>query len=186
MTSLRRLRPTAIAPRGALGLLLPLVLIAACAPSGRDLAERDAGPTAERGRYLVSIGGCNDCHTPGFLESGGTLVDSEWLTGSPVGFLGPWGTTYPPNRRLTAQNLTEEQWVTLLGTRTGLPPMPWPSVNAMTEDDRRSIYRFLRELGPKGDPVQVALAPGIQPVGPWMDFNVYELPTVTASAGADR
>ncbi|MEJ2396973.1 MAG: cytochrome C, partial [Gammaproteobacteria bacterium] len=25
----------------------------------------------ERGRYLVRIGGCNDCHTAGYAESGG-------------------------------------------------------------------------------------------------------------------
>ncbi len=26
-----------------------------------------AGSQAERGKYLVTIGGCNDCHTPGYF-----------------------------------------------------------------------------------------------------------------------
>ena len=27
----------------------------------------------ERGRYLISTSSCNDCHTPGYPESGGML-----------------------------------------------------------------------------------------------------------------
>ena len=29
----------------------------------------------------------------------------------PVGFQGPWGTSYPANLRLTVQSMTETQWV---------------------------------------------------------------------------
>jgi len=44
----------------------------------------------ERGRYLVRIGGCNDCHTAGYLEAAGHSPEADWLTGSAVGFQGPW------------------------------------------------------------------------------------------------
>jgi len=51
-----------------------------------------AGPDAaqvDRGRYLVRIGGCNDCHTAGYPEAAGKLPEGQWLTGSAVGFRGP-------------------------------------------------------------------------------------------------
>jgi len=30
-----------------------------------------------------------------------TTLSAEWLLGSAIGWRGPWGTTYPPNLRLT-------------------------------------------------------------------------------------
>lgn len=51
----------------------------------------------QRGRYLVRITGCNDCHTPGYPESSGKTAEKLWLTGSPLGWRGPWGTTYASN-----------------------------------------------------------------------------------------
>jgi hypothetical protein len=130
-----------------------------------------ASSAVEAGRYLVNIGGCNDCHTDGFAQVGTAFPEEDRLTGSVVGIGGAWGTTYPANLRLSAQNMTEDQWVEMLGTRTGLPPMPWPSVNQMSETDRRAIYRYLQALGPKGEPAAAALAPGVAPSGPWIDFN---------------
>ena len=52
-----------------------------------------------RGRYLVVLGGCNDCHTPGYAASGGATPEAQWLLGDALGYLGPWGTTYPSNLR---------------------------------------------------------------------------------------
>ncbi len=38
-----------------------------------------------RGEYMVRMGGCNDCHTPGWNDSAGQLPTQHWLTGSPLG-----------------------------------------------------------------------------------------------------
>ena len=38
----------------------------------------------ERGRYMVAINGCNDCHTPGYLH--GRPEMARHLAGSDVGF----------------------------------------------------------------------------------------------------
>lgn len=46
----------------------------------------------EKGRRLVRIAGCNDCHTPGYSQMEGNLPEKDWLLGSDVGFKGPWGT----------------------------------------------------------------------------------------------
>jgi mono/diheme cytochrome c family protein len=54
----------------------------------------------KRGRYLVQIGGCNDCHTAHYPEKGGKVPEAQWLTGDALGWQGPWGTTYPTNLRL--------------------------------------------------------------------------------------
>jgi transketolase N-terminal domain/subunit len=97
--------------------LLYSVLLACCALpltlAAADTAT-DCG-TAERGRYLMIAGGCNDCHTPGYMQTEGQAPEEQWLTGSAVGFQGPWGTTYPCNLRLYAEQLTEAQLVEFQG-----------------------------------------------------------------------
>ncbi len=83
-------------------------------------------------------------------------------SGSPawgVGFSGPWGVSYPANLRLGASQLGEGDWMAM-ARRNGLPPMPWTAMQAMSDDDLRSIYRYLRGLGAAGQPVPAALAPG--------------------------
>jgi mono/diheme cytochrome c family protein len=112
----------------------------------------------EHGKYLVKIAGCNDCHTPGYPEANGSIAESEWLVGSDVGFRGPWGTTYASNLRLSLSRLTAEQW--LAAARAPMrPPMPSPSLNAMTDHDLLAIYSFIRSLGVAGQPAPNALGP---------------------------
>ncbi len=135
------------------------------------------------GRYLVLIGGCNDCHTPGYAERGGRLPMSRWLTGNPVGFRGPWGTTYPSNLRLTVQTLSERQWVEMAHTRNGYPPMPWRALDRMSEPDLRAIYRFIRSLGPAGVAAPARLAPGVEPRTAYIPFVPQAGGLVRANAG---
>jgi hypothetical protein len=120
------------------------------------------------GRYLIVVGGCNDCHTPGWTQSGGKTPEAQWLTGSPRGQLGPWGTTYPQNLRTIPTRMSEEQFVTMLRTRTDRPPMPWMSVNRLQTADARAIYRFLKALGPAGSAMPAGLAPGEEPTSPYV------------------
>lgn len=92
-------------------------------------------------KYLVEIGGCNDCHNMGYMEVDGNLPESDWLTGSLVEFRGPWGTTYPPNLRIFMDETPEDEFVQIAKTRKTMPPMPWPSLNKMSEQDLRAIHR---------------------------------------------
>ena len=168
--------------------LLPLVLLvpllAACevqAPEADDEAAADTtaatGPSihaasdVEAGRYYVVVAGCNDCHTPGWLQEPGSAPEAQWLTGLPIGFRGPWGTSYPKNLRLRAQELTEDDWVALLHTLDALPPMPSHAVNHLSEQDARSLYRYIRSLGPAGQPAPQAVPPGQEPTTPYFDFT---------------
>jgi mono/diheme cytochrome c family protein len=116
--------------------------------------------SVERGRYLVQIGGCNDCHTARYAEKAGNVPMSEWLTGAPVGFQGAWGTSYAANLRLTLDGLTEDQWVTFARVPRR-PPMPWFNLRDMSDDDLRAMYRFVRDLGPKGERAPPAAAAGV-------------------------
>jgi len=78
--------------------LLCLVMAGCTGKEGQkmsDLAYIHSDDLVKVGRYLVVISGCNDCHTDGYLMTEGKVPEENWLTGSPVGWHGPWGTTYP-------------------------------------------------------------------------------------------
>jgi mono/diheme cytochrome c family protein len=152
------------------GLLFAAPRAVADTPPAKSAQTPHADQKVDRGRYLVQIGGCNDCHTAGYAQNGGQIPTSEWLTGAPVGFRGPWGTSYPANLRLTIPSMTEDQWLQF-ARAPRLPPMPWFNLRDMSDDDLRSIYRFIRELGPKGERAPMAAAPG-QPVA--TPFIVFE------------
>jgi mono/diheme cytochrome c family protein len=124
----------------------------------------------ERGRYIARIAGCNDCHTPGYAETGGNVPESAWLTGTVVGWKGEWGTTYPANLRLFMQRLTEDQWVTVARETQYRPPMPWFNLRDMSEEDLRAFYRYVRHLGPAGEPVPNYVPPDQAPQGPAIQF----------------
>ena len=124
----------------------------------------------ERGRYLVTIAGCNDCHTPGYMQTAGKIPEKQWLTGDQLGWRGAWGTTYPINLRQYMQTLSENQWVKLAKTAEFRPPMPWFVLHDMTAQDLRAIYRFTRYLGPAGEPAPAFVPPGQEPKGPFVLF----------------
>ena len=143
-------------------------------------AQADAASVA-RGRYIVSISGCNDCHTAGYSETGGKVPASDWLLGQPVGFRGPWGVSYPANLRLTVQSVTEEEWLKFARVER-LPPMPWFALRDMSDDDLRSTYRFIRSLGPKGARMPAPLAPNANVGTPYIQFTPQNLPAMSQAA----
>src|SRR5690606_6154067 len=69
-----------------------------------------------KGERISKIGGCHDCHTPGFGEANGVLDPAMALIGNPVGYQGPWGTTYAANLRLIAAEYSEDDFVAHLQT----------------------------------------------------------------------
>lgn len=154
-----------------LSLLVPAMMVQVWAANAGDMMESPAS----RGQYLVSTSGCNDCHTPGYPQSGGKIPAADWLTGSPVGFSGPWGTTYPANLRILMQSLTEQQW--LAKARSPMrPPMPWFSLRDMTDADLKAMYGFIRSLGSKGDAAPAYVPPGQAVLTPYFEFVPKNLP----------
>jgi mono/diheme cytochrome c family protein len=158
-------------------LLLPLVAALTLAACQRDAAPMDTVPSAPneadliaRGEYLVKTTGCNDCHTERYAEQQGNVDKSQWLTGSALGYSGPWGTTYAANLRLRINEMDEAQWLDYSGNLRTRPIMPDFNLRAMTVEDRRAMYRFIRSLGPAGQPAPAFLPPGQKPPPPYFEL----------------
>jgi mono/diheme cytochrome c family protein len=148
------------------GLTASGVVLAANPPT----ANSPTGTSAliERGRYLVKITGCNDCHTAGYAASGGKVSQSEWLTGDSLGYRGAWGTTYPMNLRQYMANLSEAEWLVIAKGKEMRPPMPYFNLRAMTDTDLRALFRFIRSLQVKGDPAPQYVPPTQEPKPPYI------------------
>jgi mono/diheme cytochrome c family protein len=166
-------------------LLVASLGLAACsgndAPPVAHAAEQpaaadDGAGLVARGKYLVMIAGCNDCHTPGYAEKGGDIPERAWLVGSPLGYHGPWGTTYPANLRLKLADMDEATWLRSSAELHTRPIMPDYNVRAMTEGDRRALYRFVRSLGPAGEKAPDYLPPGQTPPLPYFQLVLPDAP----------
>lgn len=109
----------------------------------------------ERGKYLVSVIPCTDCHTPGYFL--GKPDMARYLGGSDVGFEVPGlGVFYAPN--LTPDDetglgsWTKEQIATAITTgkrpdgRILAPPMPVESFKHLNHSDALAIAAYLKSL----------------------------------------
>jgi hypothetical protein len=131
-------------------------------------SQSSSDPLVERGRYLVAFGSCNDCHTPGWRESDGAIPTSRWMTGTTLGYRGPWGTSYPANVRLEFAHISEDDWLFMVRTRAGHWPMVWHDLRFLSVADRRAVYRFVKHLGPAGSPAPADLSPDTEPKTPYI------------------
>lgn len=112
-------------PRPLLAFVLPLLgaaaLVGVAAASSDDASDADRAAQVKRGEYLVTVAGCNDCHTPFKMGDNGPEPDmSRMLSGHPAdielppppapvgpwiasftatstGWSGPWGISYTAN-----------------------------------------------------------------------------------------
>ena len=126
-----------------------------CAVPEASTPGQAADPVA-RGEYLVTISGCNDCHTPGYLY--GAPDEARMLSGSEVGWAGPWGIAFAAN--LTPDPVTglggwsDEEIITALKTgqrpdgRMLAPFMPYANFSRLTDEDVQAIVAYLRSLPP--------------------------------------
>ena len=144
-----------------LAIGMALCALPACAQNAAQIA---------RGRYLIKIGGCNDCHTDGFAQSDAKTPEKDWLEGSALGFYGPWGTTYATNLRLLIGDMTEAQWLELVRTTQSNPPMPWWALRWMTPQNQQAVYAYIRSLGPAGKETPQDLPPGVSPPPPVLSW----------------
>lgn len=153
----------------AIGVLAFASLIPSLGAADEVPAKLDPKVVA-RGQYLSRIGGCNDCHTSGYLLNGGAIPQDKWLLGDHFGWRGPWGTTHASNLRIFMSTLTEDAWVGVARSLKTRPPMPWFTINEMEEADLRAIYQFVRSLGPVGEPAPAFVPPDKEPAPPYATF----------------
>jgi mono/diheme cytochrome c family protein len=162
---LRRAAPLATA--ATLLATAAVALHAQAGTAGKPAADQ---ASLDRGRYLARIAGCNDCHTPGYAAAGGKVDEKAWLTGDKVGWQGPWGTTYASNLRLVLAKMGEDEWVRVAKNAKYRPPMPWFALHDMAEADLRALHRYVRHLGPAGEPAPAYVPPGQAARGPVIAF----------------
>ncbi len=144
-----------------------------------SMASAQPADDIRHGRYLIQTSGCNDCHTPGYMQKDGNVPEADWLVGDAMGWHGAWGTTYPANLRVLFQQMDEKTW--LVRARQPMrPPMPSSSLRAMTDADLKAIYLYVRSLGAKGQPVPIYVPPGGTVATPYLDLTPKNLPGAVA------
>lgn len=140
----------------ALCLVASLASLSCTAKQPQTSAATASTDPVVRGRYLVTIMSCNDCHTPGYFY--GAPDTTRRLSGSDVGWVGPWGVVHARNLTPDSTGIgswSNEQIVHAL--RTGNTPdgsqlapiMPWMNFsNILDENDAMAIAAYLKSLPP--------------------------------------
>ena len=163
--------------------------IVAADPAARLRAQTPSASESavERGRYLVGITGCHDCHSPKTV--GMTPDPARLLSGRPsttkvpsktegevhaaedlTAWTGGWGTSVASNLTpdpATGLGMRYTEAKFLQTMRTGkkpegvqlLPPMPTDVYQNMKDDDLKAIYAYLRTITPIRNAVRAGLPP---------------------------
>jgi mono/diheme cytochrome c family protein len=145
-------------------------IAASCLPWTPSLAADPA--TIARGKYLVTIASCHDCHTPGYFL--GKPDMARYLGGSDVGFelpgLGVFvGPNLTPDRATGLGNWTDAQVATAIRTGTRpdgrilAPIMPYHAFATLTKPDVEAIVAFLRSIPAVGHKAPGPFGPGETP-----------------------
>lgn len=120
------------------------------------MSDKDMADPLRRGRYLVTIAHCLECHTP----MGPRGHDFAGATGrGGTAFKGPWGETVAanitsdPDRGLGRWSDGEIRRAITEGvSRDGRklrPPMSYPAYATMTRQDQDAMVAFVRTLPPR-------------------------------------
>ena len=147
-------------------LVFMLGLVISLSANSKGMNDGDVS----KGKYLIEVGGCNDCHTSGYAPSGGEVPEEQWLLGDGLGFRGPWGTTYALNLRQYMGKYSESEWVAKAKTLKTRPPMPWWAVNAMNESDLKSLYKYIKSLGVVNNAIPSYVPPDEEPNTPYIQW----------------
>jgi mono/diheme cytochrome c family protein len=122
-------------------------------PLDAPVPEHDVSTPEKRGKYLVTIAGCADCHTPqdahgqplpGMDFAGGLILD------------GPWGRVASANITPDASGISYyDQAMFTQAIRTGFVGarklnqiMPWHTYRGMTDEDILAMFAYLKTVNP--------------------------------------
>ena len=154
------------------------------APAAKPAASADAAKIA-RGKYLMTIGACNDCHSPKLdpqqhpdpkrpFSGRPQTTQAPSQTSSEIhasldltAWAGPWGVSYganltPDPETGLKKRYTEATFIKTL--RTGKkpegedlqPPMPWELYKVFSDDDIKAIWAYLQSIPPIRNNVKAA------------------------------
>src|SRR5262249_6979129 len=124
-------------------------------PLTEPVRDPDLSTPQARGKHLVRLANCADCHTPS--DSQGQAIKGLEFAGG-VRFDSP-----PEKKKVAAANITPDasgipyyDEATFIKTiRTGQigarkidPRMPWGIYRHMTDDDLKSVFAFIHTMKP--------------------------------------
>ena len=136
-------------------LIFPVNYLIRSAPQPLDAAvpEPDLSTPEKRGKYLVTIAGCTECHTP--QDSHGQPIAGLEFAG---GFVldGPWGRVASANITPDPSGIpyyslamfTQVMRTGYLGARKLNQIMPWHAFRGMTDEDIAAVFAYLKTLKP--------------------------------------
>jgi mono/diheme cytochrome c family protein len=147
-------------PLRPLASVLALGAVLSCGAAAADDAQ------IQRGKYLVSIAGCSDCHTPGGMMGKSDMT--RYLGGSDTGFSIPAagvfiGQNLTPDRETGIGDWSSADIVKTL--RTGKRPDGralsgvMPVFAQLTDEDVEAIAALLKSLPPVKNKVAGPLKP---------------------------
>jgi mono/diheme cytochrome c family protein len=136
-------------------LIFPVKFLIRDVPEPLDapVTEPDLSTPEKRGKYLVTIAGCADCHTPRDAQ-GRPLPGMDF--GGGLILEGPWG-------RVASANITPDpsaipyydEAMFRQAIRTGYVKarelnqiMPWHTYRGMTDEDIAGMFSYIRTLKP--------------------------------------
>jgi len=183
----------AVLPAGAIAASLATQ---SCTSGKVEATSAAAVDPVVRGRYLTTIMSCNDCHTPGYFY--GAPDTMRLLSGSDVGWTGPWGVVHArnltPDSATGIGSWTKEQIVHALRSgntpdgRQLAPIMPWANfASILDENDAMAIAAYLKSLPPITHKNLDVIPPGAKMTGnniifpPPPAWDVQHVPPPTAA-----
>ncbi len=142
----------------------PVNLFVKFAPKPVDgvVTAPDPKDSVAYGKYLATIGGCYECHTP-HDDKGQRIADKAYSGGWEM--KGPWGRNFTANLTPASDtymsHATKEEFIGRFkafasmdaSTAPDAPPgrntvMPWLAFSHMTDQDLGAIYDYLKTVKP--------------------------------------
>jgi hypothetical protein len=144
-----------------------LVTITGCGDCHTPMKMGPNGPEPDRAQLLAG-------HPSGLAMPPAPVAQGPWLwsgAATNTAFAGPWGVSYAanltPDQETGLGIWTEDLFIKAMRSgkhwgqaRPILPPMPWQNIAAMTDDDLKAMFAYLRSIPADNNPVPNAvLAP---------------------------
>ena len=138
-------------------------------PLAAPVPSPNISDPVKRGRFLVNLIGCTDCHTP--VDNHHMPIEGMEFSGGQV-FHAPWGTIASANLTPDPSGIPyydEAMFIKVM--RTGAvqsrqlnKTMPWSALRNLTDEDLSGIFAYLRTLKPKGHRVDNMEPPTLCPL----------------------
>jgi mono/diheme cytochrome c family protein len=138
-------------------------------PITTPVLEPATSTAVDRGRYLVGLVGCGECHTP--VDNHHNFLPHMDFAGGQI-FDGPWGKVASANLTTDASGIPYYDEAMFIKTmRTGSvgarelnQVMPWWAFGHMTDQDLSAIFAYLKSVKPAVHRVDNSLPATLCPI----------------------